>query len=164
MLSGTSCSREPTTGYRWCPASPQPALSRKGDDATKASALDTDLFCREAQVIVARACLVSPPSLRCPSRNTNKIARARQIAMYLANVAGGVTLTDVGRGFGRDRTTVAHACAIVEDLRDEPSVDRSLDLLESALRIAFRLPAPGGPVGTPFQPWHPPRRQKVVCS
>jgi hypothetical protein len=39
-------------------------------------------------------------------------------------------MTDVGRIFQRDRTTMAHACGVVEDLRDDPQFDRVLDLLE----------------------------------
>jgi chromosomal replication initiation ATPase DnaA len=54
--------------------------------------------------------------------------------MYLAHVAWGLTLTEVGTVFSRDRTTVAHACGLVEDLRDDPVFDRSLELLEGVLR------------------------------
>jgi hypothetical protein len=53
--------------------------------------------------------------------------------MYLAHVAGGLPLTEVGRLFARDRTTVAHACAMVEDRRDDPAFDRCLGFLELAL-------------------------------
>lgn len=60
------------------------------------------------------------------------VALARQMAMYLTHVAFGLTFVEVGRVFGRDRTTVAHACAAVEDLRDDPPFDRALSALESA--------------------------------
>jgi chromosomal replication initiation ATPase DnaA len=56
--------------------------------------------------------------------------------MYLAHVTFGLTLTTVGRAFGRDRTTVSHACGLVEDARDNPEFDRTLELLEA---IAKRL-------------------------
>lgn len=65
-----------------------------------------------------------------PSRGKAPIALARQAAMYLAHVTCGLTLTDVGRVFARDRTTVAHACAVIEDRRDDPPFDRALELLE----------------------------------
>ena len=39
--------------------------------------------------------------------------------MYLAHVTCGLSLTEVGEVFARDRTTVAHACGRVEDLRDD---------------------------------------------
>ena len=54
--------------------------------------------------------------------------------MYLAHVACGLSLTEVGQVFARDRTTVAHACGLVEDLRDDPAFDRSLELLEGVMR------------------------------
>ena len=64
------------------------------------------------------------------SRGKAPVALARQAAMYLAHVACGLNLTDVGRIFARDRTTVAHACAVIEDRRDDPVFDRALELME----------------------------------
>ena len=93
-------------------------------------------------MVVARACDIPVRALRRRSRCSPGIAHARQMAMYLANIAGGIGFAEVGRGFGRDRSTVAHACARIEDLRDDPGIDRALTLLEAALRGAFRMPAP----------------------
>lgn len=75
-----------------------------------------------------------------PTRGRARAAFARQTAMYLAHVALGLTYTDVGGIFRRDRTTVAHACALVEDRRDDPGFDRVMDLLEGAVR-PFAQPA-----------------------
>jgi chromosomal replication initiation ATPase DnaA len=47
----------------------------------------------------------------------------------------GLSLTEVGNVFARDRTTVAYACSRIEDLRDDPRFDRSLHLLEGVLRF-----------------------------
>ena len=55
------------------------------------------------------------------------------MAMYLAHVCCRMTLTEVGAMFGRDRTTVAHACLKVEYRRDDPTFDRALDVLGWAL-------------------------------
>lgn len=74
--------------------------------------------------------------LRRPTRGRSRVAFARQVAMYLAHVGFGLTLTTVGRAFGRDRTTVSHACALVEDARDNPEFDHTLEMLEA---IAKRL-------------------------
>jgi chromosomal replication initiation ATPase DnaA len=68
--------------------------------------------------------------LHCPSRSSAHVALARQVAMYLAHVVGQVDYTGVGRLFGRDRTTVKYACAVVEDMRDDPTFDLTLYLLE----------------------------------
>ncbi len=44
-------------------------------------------------------------------RRTQDLARARQIAMFLARELTGASLNQIGRAFGdRDHTTVAHAC------------------------------------------------------
>lgn len=79
---------------------------------------------------VAHAFGVADADLRQPSRGRAGVALARQSAMYLAHVAGGLTLTEVGKLFQRDRTTVAHACGVIEDRRDDPTFNRILDLLE----------------------------------
>jgi chromosomal replication initiation ATPase DnaA len=67
------------------------------------------------------------------TRGVQSVASARQVAMYLAHVSCGMTLTEVGEMFGRDRTTVAHGCLKVEYRRDDPMFDRALDLLGWAL-------------------------------
>jgi chromosomal replication initiation ATPase DnaA len=77
-------------------------------------------------------------ALATESRGPAEIAFARQVAMYLAHIAGGHSLSAVGRMFGRDRTTVAHACGLVEDRRDDPSFDRAIEALEGAVRGTLR--------------------------
>ena len=71
--------------------------------------------------------------LRRTTRGRAKVALARQVAMYLAHVGCGLSLSETGRLFERDRTTVAHACGVIEDRRDDPIFDRALDLLEWAV-------------------------------
>ena len=74
------------------------------------------------------------------NRDRAASAQARQVAMYLAHVGCGMTLTEAGRLFGRDRTTVAHACMVVEDKRDDPIWDQMLDLLERAVPLIAARP------------------------
>ena len=88
---------------------------------------------------VARVFAVSSEDMRGPSRGRARVAFARQVAMYLAHVTCEMSLTDVGRLFDRDRTTVAHACIVVEDRRDDPALDRCLDVLESIARGIARF-------------------------
>jgi len=64
------------------------------------------------------------------TRGRHDVAFARQAGMYLARVALGLTFSDAGKLFGRDRTTAAHACRIVEDLRDDPTFDALLLKME----------------------------------
>jgi Bacterial dnaA protein helix-turn-helix len=75
------------------------------------------------------------------TRGSPDAALARQVAMYLAHVGCGLTLTEVGRLFARDRTTVAHACGRVEDRRESMPFDRALELLEGVLQVLAARPA-----------------------
>jgi chromosomal replication initiation ATPase DnaA len=84
---------------------------------------------------MSRAFRVPSRDLWSGTRGRPAAAFARQVAMYLAHVAFGLSLTEVGHVFARDRTTVAHACSLIEDLRDDLTFDRSLELLEGVLRF-----------------------------
>src|SRR5882762_7675836 len=83
---------------------------------------------------VAVAFTVPLGELRASTRRRASVALARQSAMYLAHVALGLSFSEVGRAFGRDRTTAAHACRRIEDRRADRELDRMLAELEHALR------------------------------
>lgn len=83
--------------------------------------------------LVARDKQVPMQMLLHRSRGRAGVAATRQLAMYLTHVMLGRTLTDVGELFGRDRTTVSHACALVEDKRDLPRFDADVCRLEQAI-------------------------------
>jgi chromosomal replication initiation ATPase DnaA len=68
-----------------------------------------------------------------PGRGSAGAARARQLAMYLTHVLLGRSMTEVGHLFGRDRTTVAHACALIEDAREDPAFEQQVLRLEEAI-------------------------------
>ncbi len=85
--------------------------------------------------LVANAFQVDETLLRGPTRGRAHVARARQVAMYLAHTACGLSLSDVGRLFERDRTTAAHACRLIEDAREDDDFDRAVDLLASGARM-----------------------------
>jgi chromosomal replication initiation ATPase DnaA len=78
--------------------------------------------------------------LRSPRRGSPRVVLARQIAMYLAHVTLSERLGTVGAHFGRDRSTVGHACARIEEERDDPALDETLAALEGALRYWRRAP------------------------
>ena len=44
-----------------------------------------------------------------------------------------LSFSEIGTVFARDRSTVAHACGLVEDQRDDPIFDAKLDYLERAV-------------------------------
>lgn len=87
---------------------------------------------------VAAAFGVDPTLMGQSSRGRAEVARARQVAMYLAHVMCGMSLTNVGELYERDRTTVAHACQIVEDLREATQFDQAIQHLEFALAIMLQ--------------------------
>lgn len=89
--------------------------------------------CVEAIMLVANHKRVPVRLLIHPSRGRLAVARARQIAMYLAHVMLGRSLTDIGLAFGRDRTTVSYACGLIEDMRDDKSFDEEICVLERQL-------------------------------
>jgi hypothetical protein len=70
-------------------------------------------------------------------------ALARQVSIYLGHVGCGLTYAEVGRLYGRDRTTAAHACSVVEDKRDDQQFDRLLELLERCVHLGFWQIEPG---------------------
>lgn len=89
-------------------------------------------LCDAAALATAAAFAVPVGELRARTRRSSYVAFARQSAMYLSHVAFGVDLSTVGRAFGRDRTTAAHACRLIEDRRDDPAVEAVLASLENA--------------------------------
>ncbi len=91
--------------------------------------------CLVVEATVAASFRMPRTLFHAPNRCPAPVAFARQIAMYVAHVWLGLTLTDVGRHFGRDRTTVAHACRVVEDRREDPRIDRMLSSIESAVEL-----------------------------
>ena len=67
----------------------------------------------------------------------------RQMSMYLLNTVFDFNLSRVARVFERDRTTVRHACQLIEDQRDSSVFDEILSDLEQFL---LTVPANDGDV------------------
>lgn len=63
----------------------------------------------------------------------------RQIAMYVCHVALQISMSDIGEAFGRDRTTVGHACHVVEDRRDDLAFDEFVAAVERIVTAVFGL-------------------------
>lgn len=89
---------------------------------------------RVTERVVEQVFGISRLELSGTSRGHARAAFARQIGMYITHVVCGLTLTDVGRAFERDRTTVAHACGVVEDRRDDPLFDQTIERVERIVR------------------------------
>ena len=89
-------------------------------------------LCDLTAIATAAAFAVPVGELIAASRRPPYIAFARQSAMYLAHVSFGLSYAEVGRAFGRDRTTAAYACRLIEDRREDPAIDAMLGSLENA--------------------------------
>ncbi len=92
-----------------------------------------EAVCDLCEKTVSLALTVPLASMQAKTRCCADIALARQIAMYLCHTTFSLLLTEVGIHFGRDRSTVAHACSLVEDKRDDLSFDVLICQLESLL-------------------------------
>ena len=94
-------------------------------------------ICEAMQDVLAACFSVSGRELRAQGRARSEICRVRQIGMYVAHVIAGLSMLEVGCGFQRDRSTVAHACHLVEDLRDDPEFERVIQMIERIAQAVF---------------------------
>lgn len=72
-------------------------------------------------------------AMRKTSRGKADICLARQMAMYLMHTVFSCSYHHVAAFFKRDRTTISHACKLVEDLRDNEEFDKRLEAMENLL-------------------------------
>jgi len=75
--------------------------------------------------------------LRSGGRCRREVARVRQIGMYVAHTLFGMTMTEVAQGFARDRSTVMHACHLIEDMREDREFDAILSAFERLSAVTF---------------------------
>jgi len=115
-------------------APPTASLSASRERASQKAFRDA--VCELTEKTVAFALAVPLSGLKAKTRSCADIAFARQVAMYLCHTTFSLLMTEVGLHFGRDRTTVAHACKLVEDKRDDAEFDLIIDQLESLLSDA----------------------------
>ena len=86
-----------------------------------------------AATVVAHVYGVTLRDMRGTTRGAPRTALARQVAMYLTHIVFGMGVSEIAVAFARNKTTAHHALKHVEDLRDDPSFDRTLRFLESLL-------------------------------
>ena len=92
-----------------------------------------------AEALVAHLYGTSVAELHATTRGGERIAFARQLAMYLLHIVYKMDRGEVAGRFGRDRSTVSHACRRLEDMREDPALDRLVRRLEILLREAGRI-------------------------
>ena len=93
--------------------------------------LRTDPMAYALVVRVARLRRVSLRDLLQGTRGSGTAAQTRQLAMYLVYVLLSRPQETIGFLFGRDRTTVSHACAQMEMLRDDPLLGAEITRIEA---------------------------------
>ncbi len=104
-------------------------------------------YCQDQEICLARlvAALVALEfgveidNLFGKTKGPVHLSFARQAAMYLTHIVFEMRIAGVGRAFGRDPSTVTHACQIIEDWRDDPQLDKKLNELETALQATRHL-------------------------
>lgn len=125
--------------------------------------VDKDATRRFIEATVAAALSLPVDELGARTRRQAPVAFARQVSMYCAHTVLGMSLTETGQLFGRDRTTAAHACRVVEDRRYDPKTDHLVDLIEGVIRSWVlvveackthqrQAQRPGGPAAAPVVP------------
>jgi chromosomal replication initiator protein len=112
-------------------------------------AAPNDLDARQVQEAVAARLEISIDDILSPSR-TARVARARQLAMYLTRELTDLSLPAIAQAFNRrDHTTVLHAIRRVQDSSlEDATVSRTLEELTSELRGHRSDPVDSGPDGS----------------
>jgi chromosomal replication initiation ATPase DnaA len=117
-------------------------MPKQANTLSNKSERRSDVLRRHAQYnlvlsYVASAHRTRPEFLLAANRGSKYLSDARHITNYLAHIVYGMNYTDIGKLAARDRTSIAHGCNRVEDLRDMPQHDRALHFAEFALQEFF---------------------------
>lgn len=114
-----------------------PVLPAPSDSSSAPPPSKAERTCQWVAFCVARDFGLDMAALFAPTRGAPRAAFARQVAMYLANTGFELSFETISRVFDRDRTTVSHACHVVEDGRDDIWLDCRLEALELFCHSGF---------------------------
>lgn len=95
------------------------------------------LRCRVVRQLTAEMVMLVGERVQLRRDRRRASCHVRQISMYVCHVVLQISLTDIGLAFGRDRTTVSHACNVVEDRRDDPAFDDFVSSVERVITFVF---------------------------
>lgn len=115
----------------------EPTLVRKVALPGRRRSLGLRPACNAVRMVVGEMLALTSPKSGFERDRRFAVAHVQQIAMYVCHVALQLTMTDVARGFGRDRTTVGYACARVEDRRDDRAFDDLVGAVERVVDTVF---------------------------
>ncbi len=94
--------------------------------------------CRIAAQVTTEMVMIAGHRVQMRRDRRRTLCHIRQIAMYVCHVALQIPMPDIAMAFGRDRTTVSHACHVVEDRRDDPAYDEFVAAVERTVDSIFR--------------------------
>jgi hypothetical protein len=106
----------------------QPPLTRRMSDRS---------ICRIVRQMVSELLLLLGGRVMVRRDRRRLACHVRQISMYVCHVALRMPQQDIGVAFGRDRTTVSHACHVVEDRRDDRVYDEFVSAVERIVVAVF---------------------------
>lgn len=109
---------------------PPPALAPPG-------AMPLVQACRIVRHVVAELVMMTNDRVTMRRDRRRMMCHIRQIAMYVCHVSLSIPLSEIGDAFGRDRTTVSHACHVVEDRRDDTGYDELVSTVERLVSAIF---------------------------
>lgn len=111
------------------------SLKRKSNNAERQ--LWSKCICDALLSLLVAFFKVPMQELCSPRRGNSKVARVRQFGMYIAHTMFGMSMSEVALAFSRERTTVKHACHVIEDLRENKSFDYSVSAFEYLIRMIY---------------------------
>ena len=123
------------------PSLPPPADTSNGDVpgfVPPPATLPIRSICRISAQITTEMVMLAGHRVQMRRDRRRTLCHVRQIAMYVCHVALQIPLYEIGKAFGRDRTTVGHACHVVEDRRDDPAFDDFVAAVERTVSSVFR--------------------------
>lgn len=125
------------SALQFTPRLGEPMLVRKVALPGRRRSLGLRSVCNAVRMVAGEMLTLTGPRAAFERDRCFAVAHVQQIAMYVCHVALQLTMTDVARGFGRDRTTVGYACAKVEDRRDDRAFDDLVGAVERVVNVVF---------------------------
>lgn len=107
--------------------------------ATRPSSLPMRVACRIVRHLTTEMVMLIGDRVPLRRDMRRDLCHTRQISMYVCHVVLQISQTDIALAFGRDRSTVSHACHVVEDRRDEQAFDDFISAVERMVIAVFAL-------------------------
>lgn len=129
--------RRPDGEIQFAPRLGEPSLVRKVSLPGRRRSLGLRSACNAVRMVAGEMLALTGPRATFERDRRFAVNHVHQIAMYVCHVALRLSMTDVARGFGRDRTTVGYACARVEDRREDRAFDDFVGAVERVVKAVF---------------------------